>query len=314
MAMEKHLTIIKDLIVSALQPPELHYLIPALESGKMLRPLLCLQTAEAFDTPITTRTHLLAAALECIHLASLLHDDVIDHSALRRKNASIWHKHGVPAAILGGDYLLAHSLILASRAGDTHAIEVVARKTKQVIHGEILQNHATLTPWSKAAYTRIITLKTASLFEAAILLFAPQEHRAHLARTGTWMGVAFQILNDLKDYAFLWEDTPPGSDVTERRMSAPFLWFMHNSPNAAALLELWKSPQLAPLTEALLKEEKNSMLQKIYAVISALATKSCGTFHALKIPNAQALASFCTTTLLHPLRHFHALHARTTLT
>ena len=305
--MQHHIDHIATLITEGLQKKEVQFLLPLLEQGKMLRPKLCIHTAQAFNAPVNRTTYLLAAAIECIHLASLLHDDVIDMANTRRGAKTTWINYGTSAAILGGDYLLAHSLVLAHEANHTHAIDIVARKTKQVIRGELLQ-HQTANMWSRSLYTRITSLKTASLFEAAIVLFAPQEHRNTLERAGTFLGVAFQVLNDLKDYQFLWQETPPGPDVIGRRISAPLLWLLHHSKNPQELHTLWAQPELDPLVSALKKEGFVPMLRSAFTTVSSLAHKAFDTCRTLAIPRQDILHQFINSTITVPLSHIHAVY------
>lgn len=307
--MQNHIEHISALITQGLQKKEVCFLLPLLEKGKMLRPQLCIYTAQAFDQPITHSSYLLAAALECIHLASLLHDDVIDATHTRRGRNSAWVHHGTPAAILGGDYLLAHSLSLAHKAHHPNAIDVVARKTKQVIRGELLQYQSRAQTWSRSLYTRITSLKTASLFEAAIALFAPPEHKKKLERAGTLLGIAFQVLNDLKDYQFLWDKTPPGPDIIERRMSAPLLWLLHHSKKPLSLLDIWFQPELTPLVEALKKERVQSMLHSAFTAVSSLSRKAYSTCTALAVPRQDVLHHFIHNTIATPLAQIHAVYA-----
>ena len=307
--MERHLCNIKKLITEDMHQKEISFLKPAIEDGKMLRPKLCLLTAQAFGRPITHKTYLLAAALECVHLASLLHDDIIDTTHMRRGQPSTWVQRGVPSAILAGDYLLAHSLTLANRAQDSEALRIVANKTKLVIRGEILQHQEHPPLWPRTLYTRITALKTSSLFEAALLLFTPQQYEATMERVGTFLGIAFQVLNDIKDYAFLWTEQPPGPDVISRRISAPLLYFLHNSATPHTLLNFWQQNTLSPLVEALRQESASNMLCGLHKTIAALTNKAHTACNPIPTRAKNTLLSFITNTLPPQAAPPHALHA-----
>src|SRR5437667_9812600 len=131
--------------------------------GKMLRPCLLLLSGRAIGA--LSETHIkLATVVEMVHMATLVHDDVLDEAELRRKGATINHLRGNEAAVLLGDYLISHSYHLCSSLDSQLASRVIARTTNQVCEGELLQiDNRNNLELSEETYLQIITRKTASL-------------------------------------------------------------------------------------------------------------------------------------------------------
>lgn len=205
--------------------------------GKMLRPMLVLlsgkATGQLSDAHITVAT-----VVEMVHMATLVHDDVLDEAELRRKGATINHLRGNEAAVLLGDYLISHSYHLCSSLDSQHASRVIAATTNQVCEGELLQidnrNNIDLT---EKTYFDIITRKTASLCAAccslgATLAGGTPEQVAALERFGLSIGIAFQIQDDILDIV---GDTGTvgktlGIDVEKGKMTLPTIHFMQTAP------------------------------------------------------------------------------------
>lgn len=176
--------------------------------GKMLRPQLLLLAA---DTP---RTTLLAVAVEMLHNASLLHDDVIDHDDLRRGQPSANARFGNTAAVLAGDYLLAQVMTILHEVDDRDAALLVNRTVTTMVQAELLQlqtiNSASLIPDS-STYLRIIDGKTASLFACACALGNPLYYDF-----GLHYGRLFQLRDDIADH----EDNPFTAKLIEQETAA----------------------------------------------------------------------------------------------
>lgn len=176
--------------------------------GKRLRPALLLLAAKAAGN--VTQEHLvLAAVVEMIHTATLVHDDVLDGAAVRRHLHTLNARWGNEASVLVGDYLFTHSFYLASTLSDTFACRTIGRATNLVCEGELRQIESRGNfNLSEDEYLAIIEAKTAELCSCSCLLGAHyagprvQEARAveeALARYGRWLGIAFQITDDLLD-------------------------------------------------------------------------------------------------------------------
>ncbi|MEO8543652.1 MAG: polyprenyl synthetase family protein [Burkholderiaceae bacterium] len=179
------------------------YIIGA--GGKRLRPALLLLTCGALGFRGPQRFNL-AAVVEFIHTATLLHDDVVDGSALRRGNATANETFGNPASVLVGDFLYSRAFQMMVDAKDMRIMEVLADATNVIAEGEVLQlmnmHDATL---DSAGYLHVIRSKTAKLFEAsaragAILAGAPPTLEQACADYGQALGTAFQVIDDVLDY------------------------------------------------------------------------------------------------------------------
>jgi octaprenyl-diphosphate synthase len=196
--------------------------------GKMFRPTLVLLASATAGCP-QDRAVPVAAALEALHLASLVHDDAVDHSVLRRGmptvNALFSHQH----AVLMGDFLYARSLTELVRLNDWDVARIFADASTQITLGEMRQLGALdALAFGEGDYDQLIRAKTASLFRAATELGAlcgAAAYRAPLARYGERLGMAFQVVDDLLDYTEDAEVTgkPSGLDLREHKVTLPLI-------------------------------------------------------------------------------------------
>jgi octaprenyl-diphosphate synthase len=180
------------------------YIISA--GGKRLRPALLLLACGALGYGGEQRFNL-AAVVEFIHTATLLHDDVVDDSALRRGNATANETFGNPASVLVGDFLYSRAFQMMVEAQNMRIMQVLADATNVIAEGEVQQlmnmHNADL---DEAGYVQVIRSKTAKLFEAsarcgAILAGAPPDLEDACADYGQALGTAFQVIDDVLDYA-----------------------------------------------------------------------------------------------------------------
>ncbi len=179
------------------------YIIAA--GGKRLRPALLLLSCGALGFGGEQRFNL-AAVVEFIHTATLLHDDVVDESALRRGNATANETFGNPASVLVGDFLYSRAFQMMVEAQDMRIMQVLADATNIIAEGEVMQlmnmHNAAL---DEAGYLQVIRSKTAKLFEAsarvgAILAGGSPEMEEACAEYGQALGTAFQVIDDILDY------------------------------------------------------------------------------------------------------------------
>lgn len=179
------------------------YIISA--GGKRLRPALLLLVSGALGYQGPQRFNL-AAVVEFIHTATLLHDDVVDDSTLRRGRATANEQFGNPASVLVGDFLYSRAFQMMLDARDMRVMEILAEATNVIAEGEVLQlmnmHDASL---DEDAYLRVIRSKTAKLFEAstrlaAVLAGSPPEVEQACADYGQALGTAFQVIDDVLDY------------------------------------------------------------------------------------------------------------------
>ena len=179
------------------------YIISA--GGKRIRPALLLLMAGAIGYTGTQRFNL-AAVVEFIHTATLLHDDVVDESTLRRGRPTANESFGNPASVLVGDFLYSRAFQMMVDSGEMRVMEILADATNVIAEGEVMQlmnmHDASL---DEAGYLRVIRSKTAKLFEAstrlaAILAKSPAPVEAACAEYGQALGTAFQVIDDVLDY------------------------------------------------------------------------------------------------------------------
>jgi octaprenyl-diphosphate synthase len=212
--------------------------------GKRLRPALVLYTAGALGYR-GDHHHALAAVVEFIHTASLLHDDVVDESDLRRGRRTANAAFGNASAVLVGDFLYSRAFQMMVRVDDMRVMRVLADATNVIAEGEVLQllncHNADVVIDD---YLRVIRYKTAKLFEAAARLGgivggADDALEQRLADFGMHLGTAFQLIDDVLDYSADEADTGKhlGDDLAEGKPTLPLIHVMqHGTPEQAALV------------------------------------------------------------------------------
>lgn len=203
--------------------------------GKMMRPMLVVLTAKEFG-PVGDNVLRSAVTLELLHTASLTHDDVIDGSNERRGSASVNAAFGNKASILTGDYMLSRALHEAAMTGNVGIVDVVAQLGGTLSEGEIRQlSNLQEATASEESYFDIIRYKTAALFEAcgrlgALAAGAPADMVETCAKLGEFIGICFQIRDDIFDY---FDDPaigkPTGSDMREGKLTLPALYALKNA-------------------------------------------------------------------------------------
>src|SRR5690606_21939690 len=205
------------------------YIIGA--GGKRMRPLLVLLVARALGDADARKTFLLAAVVEFIHTATLLHDDVVDESELRRGRRTANSMFGNAASVLVGDFLYSRSFQLMVEVDDMRVMSVLADATNTIAEGEVLQLLNCHDPdTDEARYMQVIRYKTARLFEAAaqlgaILCRAPSEVEQAAAEYGRRLGTAFQLVDDVLDYSGHIDEIGKnvGDDLREGKPTLPLI-------------------------------------------------------------------------------------------
>jgi octaprenyl-diphosphate synthase len=199
--------------------------------GKRLRPLLVILSARALDYA-GDRHIALAAIIEFIHTATLLHDDVVDASAMRRGQSTANMVWGNEASVLTGDFLYSRAFEMMVDVGNMRVMEILAKTTNTIAEGEVLQLLNCHDPEvSEEQYLRVIYSKTAKLFEAAARLGAvlgnqPPVIEEAMAKYGMHLGTAFQLIDDMLDYT---ADSKAlgknvGDDLAEGKPTLPLLY------------------------------------------------------------------------------------------
>ncbi len=241
-----------------------------LNGGKRIRPLLCILTARLCSTP-GKEIYPLAIAFEYLHVATLLHDDVIDHADTRRGRPAANKLFGLTAAILAGDFLHARSMFLVGTLGGRRCLDLICRSTEAMVAGEFLQlSNVHNLNQSENDYFSVINGKTA-LFIGSICetggIFAGADNSKiqALKQYGANLGLAFQIQDDLLDYLGDSAKTGKevGNDFYEGKMTLPLIHALAtaNKQEGNFLLDLLKgrkSDRIAKFEDAREIIRKNS--------------------------------------------------------
>ena len=211
--------------------------------GKRLRPALVLLSSGLFGN-INTQHHQLAAIIEFIHTATLLHDDVVDESHMRRGKSTANHIFGNAASVLVGDFLYSRAFQMMVKLQNMRVMDVLSEATNTIAEGEVLQllnvHNANI---DEQAYLKVIQYKTAKLFEAAARLGAVMHNASEpdeqaLKRYGMHLGTAFQLVDDVLDLS---GDATQigknlGDDLAEGKPTLPLLYAMQKSAPAEATI------------------------------------------------------------------------------
>ncbi len=234
------------------RPPRLTGIIDHVSEyrGKRFRPLLALLTARVLGCDSPGRVDL-AVAMEMMHTASLVHDDILDNAETRRHIPTVHSRWGSQSAVLLGDYLFSHAFVLAARVGDTQVTLEVAETARKVCEGELKQNLEAgnwLLP--ETDYLDIIEGKTAELMAASCRLMgvharASDAQCAALDAYGRSLGMAFQMADDLLDLEGDENTTGKslGTDLEQGKVTLPIIHALAqaNDRDKAALLALLKT-------------------------------------------------------------------------
>ncbi len=219
-----------------------HYIVNS--GGKRLRPAVVLLTAGALD--YRGQQHIsLAAIIEFIHTATLLHDDVVDASLLRRGQVTANQRWGNEASVLVGDFLYSRAFQMMVEAGSMRVMEILAGATNTIAEGEVqqlLNRHDPET--TEVRYLQVIHNKTAKLFEAAAQIGAVisgcnQTVESALATYGRHLGIAYQLIDDVLDYSPSNADLGKniGDDLAEGKPTLPLLYALwHGTDKTAAVI------------------------------------------------------------------------------
>lgn len=227
-------------------------------SGKRIRPALVFLSGWRGPTEIAPDLVRVAAVVELVHLATLVHDDIMDEADVRRSRRTASREYGATAAVLLGDALFAHALHLATQFPTTEICAAVSDSTRKVCAGEIVQTlRRRSTNITRADYQRIVDLKTAELFRVSCFLGArlagsEPGYVEAASRFGRHLGIAYQIYDDLVD--FFGDESrigkTLGTDLASGKLTLPLLALMERLPaeeRASLIAELGgeQPPQLA---------------------------------------------------------------------
>ncbi|HET8654746.1 MAG TPA: polyprenyl synthetase family protein [Longimicrobiaceae bacterium] len=218
--------------------------------GKLFRPSLLLLCNEVGGSP-RREADTLAAVIEMVHLATLVHDDAVDHSVLRRGMPTVNALWSHQVAVIMGDYLYSRSVSELASLGDVEPIRILGNASNAMSVGEMRQlASCEALAFSERDYDQLIECKTASLISAACeigALYGPAEFRRPLARFGYELGMAFQVVDDLLDYTAdeVALGKPAGLDLREHKVTLPLIAALPRfSPGERATVEaLFDDPE-----------------------------------------------------------------------
>ncbi len=231
------------------------------QRGKQFRPLVVLLCAQICN-PITDKSLRSAVALDLLHNASLVHDDVVDNSDMRRGQPAVHTQWTNKVAVLMGDYMLAKVIGLVAEVRNIRILEIVSSLGQSLSTGEVLQLHYGASMWiDEAQYMRIIDQKTAQLFQACAEAGAEsagctQRQRTALREYGRLLGLCFQIKDDIFDYSDLEEiGKPTMSDLRDGKVTLPLIEALRRAPQDEAEAIKAKGEWLVAKEERDQKEE-----------------------------------------------------------
>jgi geranylgeranyl pyrophosphate synthase len=233
----------------------------ALGGGKRLRPLLVFLAAPPGTTPSVSA----GVAVELVHMATLIHDDLVDRAALRHGRPAVWSVHGDAVAVATGDYLFARAFGELAETGDVRAVEILAEAAVSLSRGEALQNRQTHDPDTTVeSYIERCGLKTGKLFEAACRLAGGS------GDFGLALGIAYQIADDVLDCTGDARDTGkvPGTDLREGTPTLPLLLAAREDSVVRAALAG------GPLEGVLVRVAATGALEESRAVALAYAARA----------------------------------------
>ena len=213
----------------------MHYIIR--RKGKQVRPMFVFLSAKLFGE-INDISYRSAALVELLHTATLVHDDVVDESNLRRGFFSINALWKNKVAVLVGDYLLSKGLLLSLENNDFEILKILSKAVKQMSEGELLQMEKSRTlNLSESVYFEIITNKTASLLASSCAAGAwsttqDADITEKMRVFGQLAGIAFQIKDDLFDYGFDDIGKPTGNDIKEKKITLPLIYTLNSVSSA----------------------------------------------------------------------------------
>jgi geranylgeranyl pyrophosphate synthase len=290
--------------VSEVDFPELAELLSyILTGGKGIRPALTLLSGKFYH--YNPDLHLpMATAVELMHTATLVHDDAIDNSSVRRGRPTINRLWGEDRAVLLGDYLFAKAGEFAAVTGNLRVIRLFALTLQIISSGEISQTFDAFNlEQTRDHYLHRISRKTASLFSlatesGAILSQAPEESIQVLKEYGCNLGIAFQIVDDILDFVGTEEEMgkPVGSDLAQGTLTLPAMLLLEHYPEDNPVKELFSDHDMPEgdkqkrIKQAIDLVRHSSIVQECYEVASDYCAKACRRLGLLPDnPSCQAL-------------------------
>ncbi len=254
-----------------------------LPGGKVIRPALTLLSGELFRPNPSTLLSM-AVSVELLHIATLVHDDAVDKSLVRRHKPTIYKLWGEEKAVLLGDFLFAKAGEMAASTGNIRVVALFAETLKTIARGELRQSFdAFKLEQSFDDYIYRISCKTASLFclaakSGAILSEASEEEIEALDGYAYNLGIAFQIVDDILDFIGTEQEMgkPIGSDLSQGTLTLPSMLILERYPDDNPVKRLFQDPSRKDdLKEAIEMVRNSSIAGDCYRVASSYAEKAC---------------------------------------
>ncbi len=267
-------------------------------SGKRIRPALTLLCGQFYEYD-ADRLVAMATSLEVLHTATLVHDDAIDHSLVRRSRPTVNQMWGEEQAVLLGDYLFAEAGALAASTDNLRVVKLFAQTLKTISSGELDQAISIFTlKQSRQQYISRIARKTATLFatcaeSGSVLSHAPEDSIQILIEYGYNLGVAFQIVDDVLDFIGTAEELgkPIGSDLVQGTVTLPLQLALERYGQEKAIKELFRDKGDRTSAAAVIDLVRNSpeIIQECYRVAAEYCERA--THNLRQLPAAPALKS-----------------------
>jgi octaprenyl-diphosphate synthase len=276
--------------------------------GKRLRPALLLLTAHACGKLVPAH-HILAAVVEMIHTATLVHDDVLDSASVRRHSATVNALWGNQTSILLGDYLFTHAFHLSSTLGDATVCQLIGEATNRLCEGELHQiSQQGNLVLSEEEYFDIIDAKTAELTACscrlgALYSDAGRDTVERLTAYGRWLGLAFQITDDLLDLAG--EEATVGkslgTDVEQQKLTLPLIRLLSHAPaeQAERVRSLLRAPGNHKRGALLAELQAAGALEYARSKAEALAARAVGELECLPLSECRTILEYLTERVVH---------------
>lgn len=252
-------------------------------TGKMIRPALTLLAGNFYNYNLDLLINM-ATSVEVMHTATLVHDDAIDHSAMRRGRSTVYRLWGDEQAVLLGDYLFAEAGGLCAATNNLRVIRLFSATLKTISTGEIDQAYNSFNPdQTRDHYFSRIAKKTAALFSlstesGAVLSDAPEEAIQILVEYGYNLGVAFQIVDDILDFTSTEDELgkPVGSDLSQGTITLPTLMIMEKYPEDSPINTLFENKGGQAEIDRAIEIVKNStIIDECYEIAEDYCQKAC---------------------------------------
>lgn len=270
----------------------LEYLLK--NGGKRLRPSLTLLAGKFYNYNLNMLIPM-ATAVELLHNATLVHDDIVDNSPFRRGKQSISHAWGEASALLLGDYLFARAGRLVASTENLRVVKLFAETLMTISSGELAQINV-LFDRKRALehYYNWISAKTACLFSmatesGAVLSQAPEDMINALKNYGHYFGMAFQVIDDVLDFTGRKDELgkPVGSDLIEGAITLPSILFVESNPDGKSLKDIVQNKDTKKIKLVVEKIKNSPIIDRCLAIASEFCSKACKSLEKLPDDNTR---------------------------